>query len=320
MSVGVGTAIIGGAVIGGGLGLVGGAMQAGAAENAASNQYNLGLQQLQFQKDTQTKALSLAMPSAAELAQQDQLYQVQFTALQNQITQLDADRSLLNSVDPAIKSAGEQAYKILNGQNSELLNPVLAQRDRQRTQLEQSLRDRMGPGYAESSAGAAALRQFDQDTQLTTAQIQQQSLGTLLGTAQFGASLGRNDALAGFNQLGNLSSLGLNSTAGDINRQVNALTGNPVSGYTPLMESAGNQGVGSQVLGQTIGNFGSAIAGAGATLGGSLLSKPSQPPNYTLPYAANMGAMGSEAGSSFGSASGFGASGQTLAQMMNGYK
>lgn len=256
-----------GALAGGAVSAFGASKQADAQQSAAQLQYKLGQEQLAAQQAARDKAVGLAAPSASDLAQQGQLLQTQMSAFENQLNQLSADRALLDSVDPAIKAAGKNALDLLNGKSSALLNPVLDQRTRQRSALEQTLADRLGPDYATTSAGASALRSFDQDTQVTTAQIQNQALGQVLPTAQFGAQLGRSDIQSGFNLLGNLSNVGIQAAQADINRGVSAFTGNPITGYNAQLESAGNLGIGGVIQGQNLGNIGSSVAGVAGQIG-----------------------------------------------------
>lgn len=288
----VGLIVGGGASVAGGVGsFFGGKQQSQAAQSAANLQYQLGEQGLQSQqnefnqslqfatqsRDQQTaarnQALGLAQPSAAELAQTGINLQLQNQDMSQQMQALQRDQSILDAVDPAVKEAGNQALQLLQGKTAQSVQPALDQRNRQRTQLEQTLADRLGPDYASSSAGAAALRNFDNDTSTQMNGIQQQTLSQLLGVAS-GASNALNpvnQVANAYSSLGSLNSYGTQAAQNEVAQQVNAFTGNPVTqqlsytpaNYNPLIQAAGNSTIGAQMQGQNIGNLFNGLSSLG---------------------------------------------------------
>lgn len=182
---------VGGFILGGpagaaiGAGVLG---SSGASVDAANANQNIAMAQMQMaqqvlaqqQQDRQT-ALGLAKPSMQELAMIQQQQQMGYQSLTGQLTALKGQEQLLNSVDPALRSAGEQAYQLLQGKQAAAVAPLQEQLSRQRAALQSNLRAQLGSGYETSSAGMAALSRFDNDAAMTTSQVQQQTLQSFLG-------------------------------------------------------------------------------------------------------------------------------------------
>lgn len=209
-----------------------GAKAAGAAAGA----------QLDVAKQYGAQMQAQAAPTALELANMN-------SQLQQTQTQLARQQKMFDAVDPTLMEAGKQALALLKGQSAASVSPMLQQRAQQRQQMMQQLQQQLGPGAESSSAGAAALAQFDLQTSNYQAQLQQGALGTLLGTTQFGAESGMQSG----SQAGQFSSL-LGQTAGAIqNRQIGAtqtagqmIGSNAGAPWVQKLAEAGNQ---SQLFG-----------------------------------------------------------------------
>jgi hypothetical protein len=255
MAATTGLLIAGGLLAGGSIagGIISGNRQAEAAENAASEQARVAREVLAQQQRDRERALGLAQPSYQEMALIARQQELAEANLQQMLAAIDQDRQLLNSVDPALKSAGEQAYKLLQGQESSVLAPLRAERGRMREDLKTSLRDKLGSGYETSSAGIEALSRFDADSAGLMEGAQQQTLGTLLGVS---ASVRPNIAGEVGAAYGTTSQILGSALAGQQNiqgRQVNAFTGSPVN-YQNVINTAGGQFLGDMIRAQTWGN------------------------------------------------------------------
>jgi hypothetical protein len=136
---------------------------------------------------------------------------------------------LLESVDPALIEAGKQAKALMDGQEAKVLAPLRQNMMRQETKLREKLAAQLGAGYENTTAGIQALEAFNQQSNSTLANAQQQSLGQLLGVAQNSRQMA-----------GNLNTeLSLGQLLGGIqNRKINAISGTPVD---PGLAYAGAQ-------------------------------------------------------------------------------
>lgn len=280
MSLGSTLGTIGG-VVAGPIGAVGGYaygsaydQQKQAAEAKAAADQKIAEEQLKFQKETQQKAEGFAAPSMDELM----LIQQQLQHMSRLYTLQDAaynrDLNLVNSIDPNIVSAGQNTYAIMNGKAAPTLDPIQKQRDIQRRQLETQLSQRMGPGYATSSAGIEALNNFDLQTSTLMTQAQQSYLGSLGSlTAQLS---GARPNLAG--QV-NSNAMTMGQLTGSLegqlgaikNRQIGATIGTnpaPYGGAQYIGDAERAQGNASQAA-QTLGTLTSlGAAGIGYAAGG----------------------------------------------------
>lgn len=184
----IGATLVGGPIAGA---VVGGqSIAKRAAEKAGEAQVNVAREALQFQKEELEKqrqdrmqayaiAATAALPSAAELSSIAALYKNNEAQFNQQLDQVNALQQALASAPMNIKEAGEQQFKIMKGETTAMLTPILGQRERAKQQLEQTLAERLGPGYKTSAAGILALQNFDDQTNLITNQAQQEHLRTL---------------------------------------------------------------------------------------------------------------------------------------------
>lgn len=237
-----------------------------AAQQTAQARETQARENLAFQKESQERALGLA-ESPQELAALGRSLEVQEKSLARQ-------ERLAANIDPAILEAGSQALQLLRGEEAGALKPIRDQRQRQRQQLLNSLREQLGPGAETSTAGIQALTRFDQETSSVLAGQQQSSLQQLFG---FGAT--QDDRLArqaaGFRGIAG----GFGNIAG---RRVGAITGTAggiAAAGRGVAEAAGSQFVGQAVRAGQLQQFGSDVfqvgtfAAAGGFGGGGLFGK-----------------------------------------------
>lgn len=219
---------------------VSGLTGADAAADAYGNAANAQLSQQQ-----QDRASAVKYAVSDEELQQLQ----QSISLNNQ--DIARKQKLLASADPALIEAGNQALQLMQGKSAASLKPLQDQRAQQRQQLQQTLASQLGPDYASSSQGRAALNQFDQQTSAVLTGAQQQAIGQYMGYAnnaeQFG-NLSQN-----MQQQNNIAGMYGNQSA----RRMSAITGTTVN---PGLQYAGQQFLANQ----NMNNMGALFAMAGA--------------------------------------------------------
>lgn len=314
-------AVIGGtaAVAGGVMAFKGAQSAANATDRAAQTQLSVAQQQLNDQKAARTTALSLAQPTAQELAAVDRLVTQNQAQLAQSISEVQKGLSIIDSIDPAIKEAGNQAYDLLKGKQAQLLAPVQAQRSRQRQELEGQLASRLGAGFRTSSAGIEALNKFDTATNEALSQTQQQSLLTL-GNFFSGASASRNATQNSVLDVQRTQQAGdqiaLNALGNIQNRQVAAWNGAAPTASQAVIAAAGNSYAGQVAQGQNVANLGSAIGNLGAQAVGYGVSQSQATTQFNNQLSALQAAgafsnMGT-APSSFVGNGAYGANGPTL--------
>lgn len=229
------------------------------ANRMADVQGRMADAQLAQQMGDRQLALQYAEPSAQEMQQIEQ-------AIAFSKQDLARREKLIASSDPALIEAGQQALQLLQGKEAKTLDPLRNQRTNQRKALEQTLAQRLGPDYAQSSAGLMALNQFDQQTSDLLANQQQQSLGQLLGVAQ-------NTQQFGSLNTGIQTALGIAGQRGSINsRLANAVSGNRIDASLMYGGEAAQAKANQQSMGQLIQGAGAAAGwlyggGAGALAG-----------------------------------------------------
>lgn len=172
-------------------------------------------------------------------------------------------KSLLASSGPSVDElsalseqldAIHQTLKLRDLQfNESMFDPYTADRLKQRNQLEATLREQMGSGYATSTAGQQALQQFDQGSAMQRADQRLQ-----LGQFQLQAN---QQALGGYAQrLGNLG--GIQQRQADTFRTlIGALAGTPTAPY------AGASEIGNIGRAQALGNLFQGVGSAGLSYG-----------------------------------------------------
>lgn len=324
MSVGTTGAIIGGVVAGAGT-VVGGAMAAGAQKDASQQQIayqEYALQQeIKMRQETQALAMSTSVMSPGELASIGQMLQTQSTGLSASLFQIQQQMSALNAADPALKSAGEQTLQLLNGQTSRYLDPVMAQRDQQRSQMQNQMAAQLGPGWRTSTAGIQAMTQFDMATNSMTAQVQQQALQEVSGTfsslfgqqqqgLQAGTAAVGNAFGTAFNQGAAIDQAYSYATTRQTNAVLGATTASPINFQGPA-NVAGNPNAGI-TMGNTFGQAASGVGGAFGVAGGMAYQQNQQQQNQQF-WSGMMGggqpgggSAGTNIGTTFGAPTGFG--------------
>jgi hypothetical protein len=234
-----------------------------AGRDAAKAQGDIAGAQLSQQQSDRSQAVKLAEATPQELQQLQQGIDLNKQDIQRK-------QKLLDSSDPALIEAGQQALKLLRGEDAKTLGPVkaqIAQQEQQRAKLQAQL----GSGYENTTAGIQALQAFNQQSTNALASAQQGSLGQLLGVAQ--------DSSARYGTQQNIQNSGtLASLFGNIqNRGISAINGTQITnagaGFVGDLQNARNnnqlyQNIGSNVQ-QGIGLASGTPGGLTALFSGS---------------------------------------------------
>jgi len=246
-----------GAVVAGGAvaGLIGGNQAAKGAERSARAQLASAHETLNFAKKTQQKAFDAAAAGPEELRAYEQ-------SLAAQEKNVAAEARLLASIDPQLIEASNQALKLLRGEEAGVTTAAKNQRDRQRKQLLDSLREQLGPGAETSSIGRQALRQFDLESQDLVAGQQQSALQTLFsGQTGLGQVVGQTRGLAA-QRLGAAGQNFGNVSQRQSNALVNTL-GAVTGAGTQVAQASGASAIGSTLQGQTLQGVGAGLVQGG---------------------------------------------------------
>ena len=217
-------------------------------------------------------------------------------SLQMQEANVRRSERLVDAIDPALLEAGKQATELLQGKEASVLGPMKNQRQMQRQQLIDTLRQQMGPGAETSQAGLNALAKFDAETSTQLGNAQATYTNMLLNT-----SLSAKPNLAGeigaYNTLGQ-SLVNAQQTPGlqraQIRGQFNGLmsgaqqakvgaAGGEFSGdmlrarqgmqlSSALLQGGMSLAGGMMTGGASTAASAGAGAGAGSTLGGSIVN------------------------------------------------
>lgn len=175
-------------------------------------------------------AASFAAPTAGEidtLNKQISNYQAAHTAAQSQLTTLG--NQITQTYGPNILQLGQQLHDQLSGVDSGVVQSASTNIQRQRQQLQQSLVNTMGPGALTSSAGIAALNNFDLQSTSYLTQLRQNSIGTItqgLSSLQGGES----------SAVGSINSINSNLTG-----MLNQIQGTQAGFQTRQYQAAENQ-------------------------------------------------------------------------------
>jgi len=167
VAVGVGAAAtVGGAVI-----------SANAASDAAEAQGNIA----KAQEAMANKALGFSAPTMAEIetlnnqvsnyTQAHAQAQSQLTTLGNQITQ---------TYGANILELGQQLHDQITGKDSAIVSTATGSIDRERSKLEQSLVDKLGPGALTSTAGIQAMNNFNMQANQYLTSLRQDAVGKII--------------------------------------------------------------------------------------------------------------------------------------------
>ena len=272
-----------------------GKAQAEAMGQSALAQQSMAQQGLDYQKETRQMTMDAANPGYEELAAVNRLLETRDKTLKLQEYNIQQEMKLLESVDPALREAGKQAFDLLQGKEAAALAPLRKQRELEQKKMENRLASQLGSGWATSSAGMQALNDFDTQTDQIMNQAQQQTLGSLLGVAA-NVRPNMNQTVQTMGQtIGGLDQSLLQAQQNIAGRRVNAITGSPVN-FGSVIKTAGAAHAGEiakqQAAGQTMGSLlqiGGTVAGAyvggpmGAAAGGkvgSTLAGSTSPGGY----------------------------------------
>jgi hypothetical protein len=180
------------------------------------------------------EAIGAAEPTVDELKALEKQVQLYERTLALHEAALDRQQKLVEAIDPSLIEAGKQMYSLLQGKEAPIVDPMRQERIRQRTQMENQLREQLGTGYASSTAGQKALSDFDTQTSNVLAQGQQQGIQTLGSVfGQFSAARPNQMASidAGAQTLGSISNSTLSGFQNIQNRKLGAMLGTSVTPY-----------------------------------------------------------------------------------------
>jgi hypothetical protein len=234
---------ISGAIVAGGIAaagtVTGAAISSGAAGAQADAARDTTDKQLKFAREALDKqiaerkrieqeSLGLAAKSPEELAAMGRVLSRRDLYLKQQDESLRRVEGILEKVDPSIKEAADQQLQLLRGETSKVLKPLEMQRQRQRKQLENALSERLGPGYATSSAGLQALSAFDDQSFTLMTDAQMKALTVVSDTLSRGLQtrpdmLGAQSAI--FRDVMGADSTVLSAEMNATGRKVNAFQG-----------------------------------------------------------------------------------------------
>lgn len=243
--------------------VAGGIMGANAQQNIAS------AQQAQAQANQQL-ALSYAAPTAQELTQlQGQIQnQARYQAVQQ--AGVARDTQILNSLDPALVTAGQQANAMLQGKQAAIIQPMLQQQNVQRQQLQSSLAAQFGPGWASTSAGQQALTNFNMSANVQTQQAQMsafQQISEFMGFNTAQATNLQNSMNQSFQTANNMSAQTLQGMNTIQERQEQAVLGTNQA----KLQTAGSQYAGDAATANMISGLGKTASSIGGMMGGQAM-------------------------------------------------
>ena len=176
------------------------------------------------------------------------------SALSNQERFLQRQEQVLANIDPAIMEASQQMLSVLQGGEAQFLDPVRQEREAQKQELIDSLREQMGPGAETSTAGTQALNDFDRQTNLMISQQREQTLNQLFNISNQGVQTSVNAQNAGIAGLGGIAQ-GFGNRAG-------RLTQAGLGGVGANMQSqAMTQQAGQNLVGTRLGGMEAFLGG-----------------------------------------------------------
>lgn len=264
-------------------GIVAGAMGAKQGANAAQGiafaQQGVANQMEAGAQTAAAKMSAMAAPTAQELQQITTNIQNQQRYQAVQDASVSRDTQILNSLSPALVTAGQQANQLMQGQQAAVLKPMQQQQQVQRQQLQAQLAAQLGPGYATSSAGQQALQQFDMNTNTQTAQAQQSALSNVsnfLGFQSQSVSNLQGSMRMGAETIGNMGAQ-TQRALGDIqSRQVGAIGQGQKfieEGQEAQMHTAGAEFAGEAASAKSLNGLGGGLMGMAGSMAGGLMGR-----------------------------------------------
>lgn len=250
VAVGVGGAM----VVGGTVASMGAASKAAKAQRKESERMRAAV--LAQGKENQEKALALAQATPQELA-------VLSRANSSAVSALDREEKMLAALDPAIMEASQQALKLLRGESAGATQALVNNRQTQRQSLVNSLRSQFGPSAETSSVGQRALQQFDMETNTMMTNANSNAFNQVFGVATTDLGARTLRANQGLQQVGQgysaLQERLLNTQMNTGNSILSALSGTSAQ----MIQSAGYNSVGQQILGSSLTSLGGQVMGGG---------------------------------------------------------
>lgn len=221
-----------------------------AGMRGARAQGDAAMASLAQQQADRALALKYAEPSPEELAQLNR-------GIALNEAEVARKEKILASSDPAVIEAGQQALKLLRGEEAKTLGPLKSNIAKQESALREKLLAQLGSGYENTTAGIQALNAFNEQANNALSAAQQNSLGQLLGVAQ--------DSSARYGTESNAKTAGgLASLFGNINnRRISAITGAPITNAgAPFVGDIAGAAANQQFVGNAI-KVGGIVASGG---------------------------------------------------------
>lgn len=249
-----------GAVAGGLLGSMG-PDPAEAARKAAEAQQAEAARWRQEVNAEQNRAESLLMTPAQ--------MQAHGIALNSQESNIKRQEQVVQSMNPALISAGKQLNDLIQGKSAPVMNNLNQQRQLQRQQMVDQLNQQMGPGASSSAAGMKALSDFDAQTSNMQTQTQQSYMKQIADLPLEGGQLG--DALGMANErLNAVSQASPEAQKADMIAKFTQIKG---MAEGAAVNAAGGQYMGDVIAGQQQQSALQNVAGGIGAVGGMMNKK-----------------------------------------------
>jgi len=269
-------------VVGGAIQGIGSIFGASGAKKAGKEQAQVARESLAFQKEVyeqakldqqkyMREAMAISAPTVAQLAAMDRMVTTNERQTEFTMKQIQSAEEALAAVNPAIVAAGQEAYRLIQGEPSKTLKPLRDTRSRQKIELENALAQRLGPGFRSTAAGIKALNDFDNQTSdaLNSAQVGALStvVNSLQGLSAVSAQQGANAQTGAQSALGGASAI-IDAQKGLVSQQLQ-----PYYLGAQLRPDASGRGAAQQTLAGVVGNQQAGTIGLGqglASLGGQI--------------------------------------------------
>lgn len=265
--------------------IIAGGKAARAADKAGQAKISAAKEQIAAQtrerRRIEQAASQAAAPSQEELDQISALVKTSEDGLARAADLVEREAEVLDDIDPVIQQSAQNITALLRGEQATVLKPLRDQRRRQRARLEQDLRGRLGPGFRTSSAGIAALDQFESSNDLIFANAQQQALSNVTQTLQGGTGARANivnQTTAAFSPFIQAQMGALQGRQAIADRRTRAVTGAAAAApinFGALSNVAGSQFAGDAIRAETFGQVAGDVSDLGASALSFGLAKPS---------------------------------------------
>lgn len=220
--------------------------EAEAASNAMRDQWNTANAQKAELMGQVNKNNQQNMDFAKASPQELRAYEASLGSAEKQNT---IDQQLVDAINPSVMEASKQVLGILRGDTSSgAMGPYAQQRDQQRQQVINQLRQKFGPGGETTSAGQKALRDFDLSANMQGAQLGQQQLGSLYNVINGRPTMANSENM--LNAAGGNFSMLQNRMLNTSVNNGNALTAAMSGANAPILQSSGYANIGGQLMGR----------------------------------------------------------------------